>query len=185
LTTPQGFPFILAASAVAGEPYNLAAGVNKIAELKVYAVYKSSAQYQSDLSSGNAWIGVIADGRAWQLIDAGKPIRFVLPELPGMGKRGFFAGEFVDIVRGTAHLELAKIYQQMASDATTQTTLALASGYSPTLPLAFKDIVSREPKWAQRWPALNELQNIATVDWKKVLPAIQETTDLFSRKVGR
>ena len=57
--------------------------------------------------------------------------------------------------------------------------------YRDEHPLAFKDIVSKEPKWGQRWPALNELQNIATVDWKKLLPVIQETTDLFARKVGR
>jgi putative spermidine/putrescine transport system substrate-binding protein len=186
LTTPQGVPFIVAASAVAGsDPYNLSAGVNKIAELKVYAVYKSSAQYQSDLSTGNAWAAVVADGRAWQLIDGGKPIQFVLPQVPGMGKRGFVARSYVDIVRGTSHHELAKIYQQLASDATTQMSVALAAGYSPTLPAAIKEIVSKDPKWGERWPAPNEIPNIAPVDWKKVLPQLQQTTDLFSRTVGR
>lgn len=186
LTTPQGVPFIVAASAVAGsDPYNLSAGVKKIAELNVYAVYKGSAQYQSDLSTGNAWAAVVADGRAWQLIDGGKPIQFVLPEVPGMRKRGFVARSYVDIVRGTAHPDLAKIYQQLASDATTQMSVALAAGYSPTLPAAIKEIVSKDPKWGERWPAPTEIANIAPVDWKKVLPQLQEITDLFSRTVGR
>jgi putative spermidine/putrescine transport system substrate-binding protein len=186
LTTPQGVPFIVAASAVAGsDPYNLTAGVHKIAELKVYTVYKSSAQYQSDLSTGNAWAAVVADGRAWQLVDAGKPIQFVLPEVPGMGKKGFVARAYVDIVRGTSHPELAKIYQQLASDATTQISVALAAGYSPTLASAIREIVSKDPKWGERWPAPHELANIAPVDWPRVLPQLQQTTDLFSRTVGR
>ena len=109
----------------------------------------------------------------------------MLPDVPGMGKRGFVARSYVDIVRGTAHPELAKIYQQLASDATTQMSVALAAGYSPTLPAAMKEIISKDPKWGERWPTPTELASIAPVDWKKVLPQLQQTTDLFSRTVGR
>jgi spermidine/putrescine-binding protein len=185
LTNPQGVPFVVAASAVAGSPYDLSAGVNKISELKVYAVYMSAAQAQSDLSAGNTWAAVVPDGRVWPLVDAGKPVHFVLPEVPGMGKRGFASRNYVDIVRGTPNLELAKIYQQLASDATTQMAVSLGAGYSPTLPSAINGIVSKEPKWGERWPTPAELSKIGTVDWRRVLPLLQQTSDLFSRKVGR
>lgn len=187
LSTPQGFQTVIAAAAVAGgDPYDVEAGVNKLGELDLYNVYTSSSQYQTDLSNGNAWLAVAADGRAWQLVDDGKPIDFVVPEVPGIGKKGFVSREFVDITKGTKNLELAKIYQQLASDATTEASVATGAGYSPILQSAIDDVVAKEPKWEKRWPKpATVADEYLAVDWSKGLPLLQKTTDLFARVVGK
>lgn len=187
LSTPQGFQTVVGAAAVAGkDPYDVKAGVEKLGELDLYSVYSSSSQYQTDLSNDNTWLAVAADGRSWQVVDAGEPIGFVVPEVPGTGKKGFFSREFVDIVKGTPNLELAKIYQQLASDATTEASVAKGAGYSPILQSAIDDVVAEEGKWKKRWPAPATVEDTyMSVDWSKGLPLLQETTDLFARTVGQ
>jgi putative spermidine/putrescine transport system substrate-binding protein len=186
LSTPQGFQTVAAAAAVAGaSQYDLSAGVKQLARLKLYNVYSSSSQYQTDLSNGNTWLTVAADGRAWQLVDAGKPIKFVVPTLPGSSKKGYYAREFVDITKGAKNLQLAEIYQELASDATTQEAVALGADYSPILQSAIDRVVAKQPKWGSRWPKISTVQSqYATLNWQSILPQIQSTTDQFSRSVG-
>ena len=185
LSTPQGFQAIAGAAAASGhKQYDLAAGIDKLATLKLYDVYTSSSQYQTDLADGNTWLTVAADGRSWQLADAGKPINFVVPTIPGTHKKGYFSREFVDITKGTPHLKLAEIYQRLASDAVTQDSVALGAGYSPILQSAINTAVKRQPKWGKRWPTLSTVaRQYSTLNWKLVLPKLQLATDLFARTI--
>jgi putative spermidine/putrescine transport system substrate-binding protein len=186
LSTPQGFQTVAAAAKVAGaSQYDLAAGIKQLAKLKLYNVYSSSSQYQTDLSNGNTWLAVVADGRAWQLVDAGVPVHFVVPTLPGSDKKAYYAREYVDILTGTPHRQLADIYQQLASDAVTQASVALGAGYSPTLQSAYDQVVAKQPKWGQRWPKISTVQSqFLTLNWSSVLPQLQSTTNLFARDIG-
>jgi hypothetical protein len=119
-------------------------------------------------------------------VDDGKPIGFVVPEIPGVGKKGFVSREFVDIAKGTKQLELAKIYQQLASDATTEASVGTGAGYSPILQSAIDRVVAKDPKWKDRWPKPATVQDTyMSVDWAKALPLLQKTTDLFERTVGK
>jgi putative spermidine/putrescine transport system substrate-binding protein len=185
LSTPQGFATVVAAAAAAGaDPYDVEAGVKKLAELDLYSVYSSSSQYQTDLSNGNIWVAVGTDGRAFQLIDDKQPLAFVAPEVPGIGKKGFVSRSMVDVVKGTEQPELAKIYQQLASDAVTEVAVAEAAGYSPILQEAIDEVVADDPKWKERWPSPAEASEYYAVDWSKGLPVLGEATDLFAREVG-
>lgn len=185
LSTPQGFQAVAAAAAVAGKSqYDLSAGVDQLAKLKLYNVYSSSSQYQTDLSNGNAWIAVSTDGRAWALQDAKDPINYVVPTVPGTGKKGYVSREFVDVTTGSQHEQLAKIYQSLASDATTEVAASRGVPYEPMLPSARSQYIAASPKWGHRWPPLPSVrQNYLELDWSKIFPLEQATTARFSREI--
>lgn len=186
ISTSMGIPVVAAAAAVAGKSVtDVEAGISKLAEIKVYSVYKSSSQMQNDFAAGNIWAAAAADGRAWQLADGGKPVSFVVPQLPGVGKPAWVEFTFVDVVKGTPRPELAKIFQRIAYSREVQIHVANATAYSPALKSAVEQLYASDPaKWKRRWPDPNAWNQLQAVDWKEFLPLVPKAVDLFNRRLG-
>lgn len=186
VSTAMGLPTVAAAAAVAtGDPYNMTAGVEKLAELDLYSIYKSSSQMQTDFANGNIWIAPAADGRAWQLADQNVPVDFVLPTVPGLGQKSWLDRIFVDVVKGTPNQDLAETFQEISHRPEAQIGVAEDTAYSPIVVDAIKDLYAKDPKkWPHRWPAPEEVTSIATVDYTEVVPQVTDVTNEFNQTLG-
>ncbi|MPZ70951.1 MAG: extracellular solute-binding protein [Actinobacteria bacterium] len=186
ISTVMGMPVTMAAAAVAtgGDLMDVEAGVLKLAELDLYSLYSASGDMQNDFSTGDIWIAAGADGRAWQLADEGLPIDFVVPELPGVGERGWAEVGYTDIVKGTEVEELAKVWMRIAHEPESMVEIMKLTGFAPPLEEALLQVFEEDPVWKERHPSASEWKEIMVADWNEVSPLEAQTIDLFNRHLG-
>jgi putative spermidine/putrescine transport system substrate-binding protein len=175
---------VMAASMIeTGGFYNVTAGIDKLAELDTHSVYRSSADAQNDLTSGDLWVAVMIDGRAFQLADGDFPVEFIVPELPDGSVCCADVGRRF-VILGSANPELASLFQDIYYRPDT------AFEYSKTLRFAAADpqVIERlaeedSPDWLVRYsPEL--LETAIRPDWTPLLPLIPTMIDYFSRTIN-
>ncbi len=135
--------------------------------------FKTSLEAGQLLETGEAAICVMApDSRAYQLIDGGKPVKFIVPEEGAMvGMMSYH------VARNSPNKELCfkLIDQALSKDG--QEGFCSAIGAGPVV----KGAALSGPS-ANRVPPLDRL---LLFNWKKVLPQMADITDRWNREVAR
>jgi putative spermidine/putrescine transport system substrate-binding protein len=182
ITVAQSTATIAAAAGVAtADPTDLSAGVRKLKELKPYSIYRSSSDVQTDMANGNVWAAALSDGRAWQLVDNGQPVKVAYASVPGPNKLGPQAGQcFLDVVKGTKNTDLAAEFVKASYSAKVQAEFGRLTGYTPTSPAAL-DELQKDPAWGQR---IQNPDEVVKIDWHEYAKTAQDLVAEFNRTLG-
>ena len=91
----------------------------------------------------------------------------------------------VDLVKGSPNLELARIYQELVHEPEQQKALALATTYSPVSVAVVEELIAEDPElFGSQWPPHTEWDNLAGIDWQKVLPKYQDVVSEFQQTIN-
>ena len=165
---------VMAARLNGGNEDNLAPAFPALKQLRgnVRQFFRSGVDIVNMLSSGEAWaVGMTTHIPAYSLIDAGKPVKYVIPSEGGM-----VGAVSYHIARNTRNAELCKKFVNFALSIPVQEAVCEGLVAGPTNTKAVISAKTRE-----RVPPLDKLQ---LFDWYKVVPQMPALTDRWNREVA-
>ena len=165
---------VMAARLNGGTEDNLAPAFPALKQLRgnVRQFFRSGVDIVNMLSSGEAWaVGMTTHIPAYSLIDAGKPVKYVIPSEGGM-----VGAVSYHIPRNTKNAELCKKFINFALSKSAQEAVCDGLVAGPTNTTAVISAKTRE-----RVPPLDRLQ---LFDWYKVVPQMPALTDRWNREVA-
>jgi putative spermidine/putrescine transport system substrate-binding protein len=133
-----------------GDEKNADMAFKKLAEIQPLYYYRSSADLESKMTSGDAWITVWNNARPANLIDKGVPLKFIYPKEGGFGHEST-----IDVVAGTPHPKEAMMFVNQVLDPLAQLGQANEVPYGPVNKL-IAPILAEYPKLASRFPSSPE-----------------------------
>ncbi|MDR5826921.1 ABC transporter substrate-binding protein [Caballeronia sp. LP006] len=161
-----------------GDEGNLDKAVAEIAKINARTFWQTSQQAEQLIKSGDIWLTVIADGRAYALQDAYKPARAVRPTEGSIA----FAST-ADIVKGTPHPELAAQFLNEIYGALYQLGNATDFYYGPTNRL-LAPVIEADPQLAAKLIYKPEqAQALYHPDWNKFWGAFDRAQDSWNRTI--
>jgi putative spermidine/putrescine transport system substrate-binding protein len=165
---------VIAAKLNGGDEGNMAPAFKALRELKpnVRKFYKSSVDLQQLLESGEAAIAAVTpSNRAYDLIDGGKPIKYVIPtEGASVGLVSFH------IAKNSANVDLCKQFINFALSQKPQEDFCNGMNAGPTTRYA---VLS--PKVKERVPPIDSL---FMFDWFKVVPQMGALAERWNREIA-
>ncbi len=165
---------VLAARLNGGSEDNLAPAFPALHELRgnVRQFFRSGVDIVNLLSSGEVWaVGMTTHIAAYALIDAGKPVKYVIPSEGGM-----VGAVSYHIARNSPNIALCKKFVDFALSTPVQEAVCNGLVAGPTNTKAVISQVTRE-----RVPPLDKLQ---LFDWFRVVPQMAMLTDRWNREVA-
>ncbi|WP_087660722.1 extracellular solute-binding protein, partial [Caballeronia terrestris] len=161
-----------------GDEGNLDKAVAEISKVNARTFWQTSQQAEQLTKSGDIWLTVIADGRAWALQDAYKPARAARP------KEGSIAfPSTADIVKGTPHPELAVQFVNEIYGALYQLGNATDFYYGPINRL-LAPVISADPRLAAKLIYTPEqTKSLYHPNWDKFWAAHERARDLWNRTI--
>jgi len=161
-----------------GDESDLGKAVDEIARVDARSYWSTSQQAEQLIKSGDIWLTVIADGRAYALQDAYPPARAVRP------KEGSIAfASTADIVKGTPHPELAAQFLNEIYGALYQLGNAVDFYYGPTNRLLTPIIDADKPLAAKLIYTTEQAKTLYHPDWNKYWAAHERAQDLWNRTI--
>jgi putative spermidine/putrescine transport system substrate-binding protein len=165
---------VLAARLNGGNEDNLAPAFAALKELRgnVRQFFRSGVDIVNLLSSGEVWaVGMTTHIAAYALIDAGKPVKYVIPSEGGM-----VGAVSYHIARNTKNADMCKKFVNFALSKSTQEAVCDGLVAGPTNTKAQISAKTRE-----RVPPLDKLQ---LFDWYKVVGQMPALTERWNREVA-
>lgn len=153
-------------------------GIAKLATLKAQSHPTSSATIESLFRSGDIWVTPWVNGRAWAMIDAGFPMRYVMPKEGGFGNQSV-----IDLVHGTKHPKEAEAYINLVLDPLPQLGQAHEVPYGPTNQV-LAPVLAAYPEMAKKFPSSpDDIKRLQLINWAKFNASYAKAVDLWNREV--
>ncbi|MEW9586652.1 ABC transporter substrate-binding protein [Paraburkholderia sp. DGU8] len=172
----SGVPFVIFMAHVWGmDSKNLAPVYAKLASLDSPMFFDSSGVATNAYQSGEAVIGAHFSVGAWDLIDKGAPIGFVVP------KEGAWATDArLHLVKGSPNKAAAEKFINTALTRETAVCLATKLYLGPAVKgVKLPDDVTRKLPWGVG----GSVDNLTLYDWKSVNARRAAITDAWNRQV--
>jgi putative spermidine/putrescine transport system substrate-binding protein len=172
----SGVPFLIFLAHVWGmDSKNLAPVYAKLASLDSPVFFDSSGVATNAYQSGEAVIGAHFSVGAWDLIDKGAPIGFVVP------KEGAWANDArLHLVKGSPNKAAAEKFINIALTRDAAVCLATKLYLGPSVKgVKLPDAVARKLPWGVG----GSVDNLTLYDWKSVNARRAEITDAWNRQV--
>ncbi|KAB2851396.1 MAG: ABC transporter substrate-binding protein [Hyphomicrobiaceae bacterium] len=174
----SGVPFVLFLAKMWNVPASdLSPTFKKIKELKAALYFDSSGAATNAFQSGEVIIGAHFSVAAWDLIDKGLPIRFVVP------KEGAWAGDArLHLVKGTRKKEAAEKFINQALTVEASACLADRLYLGPSV----KGVVVK-PETARKlpWGAKGSIKDLRLFDMNEVNALRAKIVDTWNREIAR
>ncbi|BDB27609.1 ABC transporter substrate-binding protein [Cupriavidus sp. P-10] len=174
----SGVPFVVFMARVWGtDAANLAPVFQKLAALDTALFFDSSGAATNAFQSGEAVIGAHFNVGAWDLIDKGAPIGFVVP------KEGAWATDArLHLVKGARNKAAAEKFINTALTPEAATCLATRLYLGPAVQgvQVPKDVARKLP-----WGANGSVDSLTLFDWSAINARRTEITDAWNRQVAR
>ncbi|MGE3150773.1 MAG: ABC transporter substrate-binding protein [Pseudorhodoplanes sp.] len=151
----------------------------KLAEIKPFYFFRSSADLEAKISAGEVWATVWNNGRANAMIDKGVPLKFFYPKEGGFGHV-----TVVDVVAGSPNATEAQQFINFLLDPVVQLGVANEIPNGPTTKL-LEPILEAYPQLSKRFPVAADLKNLYIADPKVVNAAIPKWVEQWNRVVKR
>lgn len=178
--------FLIVGSAVmaGGDEKNISPGLNKLKEIDLQYIFRSSADVETRISLGDVWLSLLPDGRAFTMADSGFPMGFAHPKI--RDKKGLFAFSGHHVVKGAKNKKLAAMFVNKGFEVDAQAELAKKMNYAPTL-IEAAELVRKDPKYAKIFLILNpkDMENVYIWDWDLLSRSRAEWVDKWSRTFKR
>jgi putative spermidine/putrescine transport system substrate-binding protein len=172
-----GVPFVLFLAKVWGvDPKHLDPVYEKIAALDAALLYDSSGAATNAFQRGEAVIGAHFNVGAWDLIDKGMPIGFVVP------KEGVWATDArLHLVKGSRNKRAAESFINQALTAESASCLASRLYLGPAVMnvKVAPDVAKKLP-----WGVNGSVDNLNLFDWHEVNERRAEIVDAWNRRVA-
>jgi putative spermidine/putrescine transport system substrate-binding protein len=165
---------VMAARLHDGSEENLAPAFPALKELRgnVRQFFRGGQDIANLLGSGEAWaVGMTTHIPPYALIDAGKPVKYVIPSEGGM-----VGAVSYHVARNTRNAELAKRFVNFAISKPIQEAVCNGLVAGPCNTKAEISAATRE-----RVPTLDKLR---LFDWFKVVPQMPALTERWNREVA-
>ncbi|MGE3148602.1 MAG: ABC transporter substrate-binding protein [Pseudorhodoplanes sp.] len=131
----------------------------RLGKLQPLYFYRSSADLESKVVAGDAWITIWNNSRSWNLIDQGFPLKFVYPK-----EGGLWHLSTIDMVAGTPHPKEAQMYINQVLDPMAQLAQANEVPYGPSNKV-LAPVLAAYPDLAKKFPSGPEdLKKLRSVD---------------------
>lgn len=173
-----GVPFLFFLAQARGlDTADLSPLLEQLAELDTSSYYDSSGAASNAFQSGEAIIGAHFNVGAWDLVDKGLPIGFVVP------KEGAWATDArLHLIKGAPHKAAAQRFIDTALTREASACLAEKLYLGP----AVKDVqvppaVATKLPWGER----GSLADLRMLDWNTINARRAAVTDDWNRKVAR
>jgi putative spermidine/putrescine transport system substrate-binding protein len=155
----------------------LAPALSKMRELDTAVMYDSSGAASNAFQSGEAIIGAHFSVGAWDLIDKGLPIGFVVP------KEGAWATDArLHLVKNSKNRAAAEAFLDYAMTPAAASCLAEKLYLGP----AVKDVkVPAESARKLPWGANGSVADLRLFDWNTINAKRAEVTDAWNREIAR
>lgn len=152
---------------------------SKLGQIEPLYYYRSSADLESKMSAGEAWITVWNNARPANLIDKGVPLKFVYPKEGGFGHVST-----IDVVKGSPYEAAALKFINQVLDPLAQLGQANQVPYGPTNKL-ITPILAEYPDLAKRFPSSPaDLAGLYIADAKAVNDQYPQWVDAWNRTVN-
>ncbi|MDW3688625.1 ABC transporter substrate-binding protein [Cupriavidus sp. CV2] len=174
----SGVPFVVFMARVWGiDPANLAPVYAKLAALDTALYFDSSGAATNAFQSGEAVIGAHFNVGAWDLIDKGVPIGFVVP------KEGAWATDArLHLVKGSRNKAAGEKFINTALTPEAATCLATKLYLGPAVQgVKLPGEVARKLPWG----ADGSVDSLSLFDWSVLNARRAEITDAWNRQVAR
>ncbi|WP_134725808.1 ABC transporter substrate-binding protein [Paracoccus luteus] len=172
-----GVPFVLFLNGVYGDGTgNLDPTFAKLKELDAGLLYDTSGAASNAFQSNEVIIGPHFNVGAWDLIDAGMPIGFVVP------KEGVWATDArMHIVKGTKNPDAAAKFIDTALSSQAATCLAEQLYLGPAVDgVELPAEVEKKLPWGEG----GSIDNLKLFDWTEVNAQRQDITDRWNREIA-
>lgn len=172
-----GVPFVLFLNGVYGDGTgNLDPTFSKLKELDAGLLYDTSGAASNAFQSNEVIIGPHFNVGAWDLIDAGMPIGFVVP------KEGVWATDArMHIVKGTKNPDAAAKFIDTALSPQAATCLAEQLYLGPAVDgVELPAEVEKKLPWGEG----GSIDNLKLFDWTEVNAQRQDITDRWNREIA-
>lgn len=174
----SGVPFVFFLAKVWGmDPAHLDPLYDKIRMLDTALFFDSSGTATNAYQNGEAIIGAHFNVGAWDLIDKGVPIGFVVP------KEGVWATDArLHIVKGTPNRAAAEKFINTALTREASACLATKLYLGPSVKSVNvpKDVARKLP-----WGEDGSVANLNLLDWNVINQRRAEITDAWNRQIAR
>ncbi len=172
-----GVPFVVFLAHVWGvDPANLGPVYSKLASLDASLFYDSSGAATNAFQSGEAIIGAHFNVGAWDLIDKGVPIGFVVP------KEGVWATDArLHLVKGSRNKAAAEKFINTALTPEASSCLASKLYLGPAVAgvKVSPDVARKLP-----WGANGSVDSLKLFDWSMINARRAEITSAWNRQVS-
>lgn len=176
-------PYFLVGLAIeeGGGLTNLKPAWDKLAKLKVNCYYRSSADLVTRFTSGDVWAAAWTNTRTYRLADIGFPVDFASVHLAN--KTGMVGYNWLGIVKGNPHQELAEMFVNVSLDPNVQYEFCKWGTMGPTnvdaQPLFAADpVLSKKVIYR-----LDMLSQAYLMDWDVVDANINSWIDTWNRVI--
>ncbi len=174
----SGVPFIMFLSKMWGVPASdLSPTFKRIKELKAALFFDSSGAATNAYQSGEAIIGAHFNVGAWDLIDKGLPIGFVVP------KEGAWATDArLHLVKGTPKKDAAQKFINQALTPEASACLAEKLYLGPSVKnVTVKPETARKLPWGQN----GSVKDLQLFDWAEINAIRPRIVDTWNREIAR
>lgn len=172
-----GVPFVVfMAKVLSVDAANLGPVYSRLAALDASLLYDTSGAASNAFQRGEAVIGAHFNVGAWDLIDKGAPIGFVVP------KEGVWATDArLHLVKGSKQKAAAEQFINTALTPTAATCLATKLYVGPSvMNVRVPDDVARKLPWGVN----GSIEQLSLFDWAAINARRSEITDAWNRQVA-
>ncbi|WEX11689.1 ABC transporter substrate-binding protein [Chelativorans sp. AA-79] len=173
-----GIPFIFFLNRIGGgSPDDMSETFEKLKSLDAGLFFDSSGAASNAFQSGEVIIGAHFSVGAWDLIDSGLPVGFVVP------KEGVWATDArLHVVEGAPNPEGALKFIDMALSAEAASCLAETLYLGPAVTeVELSPEVGRKLPWGEN----GSVDDLLLFDWNEINARRAELTDTWNREVAR
>lgn len=180
VTTSAGMNLVNAAAwQVGGDERDVKTAFEKIAAMKANSFFTSSADAKVKFQSGDVWAAPWYNGRAWQMINEGFPMKFVHPD-----NRAFALFNILAVVKGTKYSQEAMQYVNFQLDPLAQLCTSYGVPYAPTN-VTLEAVMKGYPKLSEQFPSPDEISKLYVPDWASINKGFPKWLDAWNRTVLR
>ncbi len=151
----------------------------KLSQLKPLYYYSSSSDLRNRFLSGDVWLAVWNNGRAWGMIDEGFPMKYIYPKEGGYGHLAT-----IDMVKGTSHPKEAQMFINQVLDPISELGQANEIPEGPTNRLV-EPILAAYPDLSKRFPTAADINKLNIPDVGAINDNFDKWVDAWNRMPGK
>ncbi len=166
-----------------GSERNVEPAWDKLPKLKVLYYYRSSSDLATRFTSGDVWAAAWHNSRTYRLANTGFPVSYANAEVAG--KKGMAGFDWLGIVKGTRHKELAEMWINLSLDPKVQYEMGKWGVVGPTNRNAQK-LFEADATLSERVSYRpDDVEKFYTMDWEIVVDNVNNWIDTWNRVVTK